>query len=67
MAHHKQKEESEGLSNASKRVRYSNSKSSLDPDLGFIEGTAVTDVKSEIEVLPAESPVVTFTGVSFSG
>ena len=66
-AHRKRKEESEGLSNASKRVRYSNSKSSPDPDLGFIEGTAVTDVESEIEVLPADSPVATFTGVSFSG
>ena len=27
----------------------------------------MTDVESEIEVLPADSPVATFTGVSFSG
>ena len=52
-----------GLSRASKRARYSNSESSPDLDLGFNEGTTVTDLAPEIDVLPAAS----FTGVSFSG
>jgi len=63
---HKRKEASEGVLNASKRARYSDSESSPDPDLGFNEDTAVTDVMPEIEVLP-ESPPALFSGVSFSG
>ena len=59
----KRKEESEGLSRALKRERYSNSESSPDLDLGLNKGTAVTDLAPEIDVLPAAS----FTGVSFSG
>ena len=66
-ARRKRKEESEGLSSASKRARYGNFETSPDPDLGFNEGAAVTDVAPEIvEALP-ESPLASFTGVSFSG
>ena len=62
----KRKEAFEEVSRASKRARYGNSESSPEPDLGLNEGTAVTDVVPEIEVL-AESPPAIFTGVSFSG
>ena len=64
-AHRKRKEESEGPSSASKRARYSNSESetSPNPDLGFNEGIAMTDVVPEIEVLPESPPA----SVSFSG
>ena len=63
-AHRKRKDMFEGLLSASKRARYSNSEPSPDPDLGFNEGTTVTDhAAPEIEVLP-ESPPVSH---SFSG
>jgi hypothetical protein len=62
-AHRKRKEAFEELLSASKRARYSNPESSPDPDLGFDEGTAVTDAAPEMEVLPESPPA----SRSFSG